>query len=120
MLKEIASYTGMTAIFMTACLVFNYFISSILKNSTGVWTDIKMWAAFAIPLVFMHTSLIYAWRLGKDVGMSAWAITIFASVCNGIAVTLAMWLFFKETPTWGKIIGMILIITGGIVAKVWG
>jgi len=120
MLKLPLAYATMSVIFLSACLVFNYFINTVLKHSQGFWTDVKAWALFAVPLMFIHSFITLAWRTGKEAGIDGWGVTITATLANALGTTLALWLFFNEPPTAGKLIGLGLVVAGSVVATCYG
>jgi hypothetical protein len=109
---------AMMAIFWVSFQLVTYGLSAwVLHHSTG-WRSDFWWMALvlAIPFGICEFVWIQAWRMGRQAELKVWSMLVISLACSVLGSTLSMLIYFRESPSWGSIIGLLLGISGSVVA----
>ena len=115
-MKYVAIVCGAALIFIIYEIVLYGISAYILHRSPSLQNDFLWCLALAIPFALTELLWLRGWRITEDAGMSVWTADILFLLCAVIGSTIAMVLFFKETPTLTQILGLVLVTIGGLIA----
>lgn len=109
----------MVVVFTITPIMFNYFIYIVQKHTTGFWSDFRWWVIFSLPLIISHTLISQTWHMNHEAKISPWVTSIFSTVCSTAGTAFVLYRCYDTPPSWGKIIGFGLMVSGGLIAAYW-
>jgi drug/metabolite transporter (DMT)-like permease len=109
---------GMGLIFIIYEIAMYGITSYILNRSPSFKNDFLWCFALAIPFALAEVLWLRAWRIAEEANISVWSTDILYIVSAIVGSSIAMMMFFKETPTLAQVFGLLLVLIGGLIA-VW-
>lgn len=118
--KEMVTYAVMTTLFLCYQILAYAICGWILKHSNNYWKD-ALYLALSMPVFLIVDWLWMAgFRLGTNNAVPIWVIMTLFLACCTVGSAISGFLFFKEVPNLGAIIGMSVCVLGAGIAAVYG